>query len=179
MKPPRRSIDPEAGPALDAAWLARLDAASVEPAGGDAAASASPEAAAGAGPDADAGRERVRRRLLRRVAADTTERHLTLPAEGPGWQPFGEGLAIKVLHEAAGVMSYLLRLAAGAALPAHRHPHDEECVVLEGVVHIGALRLGPGGYHLARKDVLHDRLHSPEGALVFLRGAVPEAAHLV
>lgn len=121
--------------------------------------------------------ERVRRRLLRRIAADTTGQHLTRPAGPDGWQPFGDGLSIKVLHEADGVMSYLLRLAPGAGLPAHRHPVDEECVVLEGEVCIGErLRLGPSGFHLGRQSLLHDRLHSPGGALIFLRGAVPEAA---
>ncbi|HNT39273.1 MAG TPA: hypothetical protein PKO45_09150 [Rubrivivax sp.] len=74
--------------------------------------------------------DRVRHPLLRRIAVDSTERHLTLPAGSAGWQPFGAGLAIKVLHEAGSVMSYRLRLDAG-------------------------------------------------GALVFLRGAVPEAAQLV
>jgi len=82
---------------------------------------------------------------------------------------------IKVLHEAAGVMSYLLRLAPGASLPAHRHPVDEECVVLEGEVQIGSLRVAAGGFHLGRRDVLHERLESAGGALNFLRGAVPEA----
>jgi quercetin dioxygenase-like cupin family protein len=151
------------GAALDADLVATLDALR-EPA---------PD------PEAERSRERVRRRLLPRIAADSTERHLTLPAAGAGWQPFGAGLAIKVLNEAGGVMSYLLRLAPGAALPPHRHPVDEECLVLEGEVCIGSLRIGPGGYHLGRRDVLHDRLHSPGGALIFLRGAVPEAAHLV
>jgi anti-sigma factor ChrR (cupin superfamily) len=130
-------------------------------------------------PDAAPGRERVRHRLLQRLAADSTMRHLTVPAAGADWQPFGQGITIKVLHEAGGLMSYLLRLAPGAALPVHRHPVDEECVVLEGEVRIGTLRIGPGGYHRGRQDVLHDRLHSPAGALIFLRGAVPEPAHRV
>jgi ChrR Cupin-like domain len=119
--------------------------------------------------------DRIKKKLLRRISADTTERHLTAQPEAAGWQPFGEGITIKVLHEAAGVMSYLLRLAPGAFLPAHRHPVDEECLVLEGEVQIGALRVGAGGFHLGRKDILHDRLCSAEGALIFLRGAVPEA----
>ena len=119
--------------------------------------------------------DRVKTRLLRRIAADTTGRHLTEPPRDAGWQPFGAGVSIKVLHEDGGVMSYLLRLAPGAALPAHRHPVDEECVVLEGEVQIGALRVGAGGFHLGRRDVLHDSLRSDGGALVFLRGAVPEA----
>jgi anti-sigma factor ChrR (cupin superfamily) len=81
-----------------------------------------------------------------------------------------------VLHHDGDTLSYLLRLEAGAALPAHRHPQDEECLVLEGEMHIGELVVPTGGYHLGRKGVLHDRLTSPAGALIFLRGAVPDAA---
>ncbi|MFO1270620.1 MAG: cupin domain-containing protein [Rubrivivax sp.] len=122
---------------------------------------------------------RVKRRLLQRVAADSTPRHHTVPAGEAGWQPFGEGLSIKVLHEAGGVMSYLVRLAPGAALAPHRHPLDEECVVLEGEVQIGALRVGPGGYHRGLKDVLHDHVASEGGALIFLRGAAPDLTQLL
>lgn len=119
---------------------------------------------------------RIKRKLLRRIAAASTPQHLTA-APGPAdWQPFGEGLSIKVLHESEGIMSYLLRLAPGAGLPAHRHPVDEECVVLEGEVQIGELRVGTGGFHLGRKDILHDSLCSAEGAVIYLRGAIPEAA---
>jgi len=126
-------------------------------------------------PDAEAD-ARIKRRLLRRIAADSTERHVTLQAADGAWQPFGAGVQLKVLHEADGVMSYLVRLAPGAHMPAHRHPVDEECVVLEGEVSIGALRVAAGGFHLGRKDVLHDRLSSEAGALIFLRGATPEIA---
>jgi anti-sigma factor ChrR (cupin superfamily) len=83
---------------------------------------------------------------------------------------------MKVLHHDEGILSYLLRLAPGASLPAHRHPVDEECLVLEGEMHIGDLVLPAGGYHLGRRGVLHDRLTSPGGALIFLRGAVPDGA---
>jgi hypothetical protein len=79
---------------------------------------------------------RVKRRLMARIAATET-RHLTVPADGGQWQPFATGVQIKVLHEAGGVMSYLLRLAPGASIAPHRHPIDEECVVLEGTVRIG------------------------------------------
>jgi hypothetical protein len=119
--------------------------------------------------------ERVKRRVLQRIAAESTGHHLTLADPAAGWQPFGAGVSLKVLHESGGVMSYLLRLAPGASLPAHRHPIDEECVVLEGELRIGTLRIRAGGFHLGRKDVLHDRLQTDEGALIYLRGAVPEA----
>jgi len=117
---------------------------------------------------------RIKRRLLQRIAADSTPRHLTVKADEGDWQPFGAGVQLKVLHEAGGVMSYLVRLAPGAALLAHRHPIDEECVVLEGEVLIGENLGGAGGFHLGRRDVLHDRVRSETGALIFLRGAVPE-----
>jgi anti-sigma factor ChrR (cupin superfamily) len=143
---------------LDPDVLAWLDAA-VAPEAVDAAAAA-----------------RVKKRLLRRIAADSTPRHLTLPLGEGEWRPFGPGVTMKVLHREGDALSYLLRLAPGASLPAHRHPLDEECVVLEGEMHIGDLVVPAGGYHLGRKGVLHDRLTAPGGALIFLRGAVPEGA---
>jgi anti-sigma factor ChrR (cupin superfamily) len=144
------------GCAIDADLLAQMDAALL------------PE-------PLDAGTQaRIKQKLLRRIASSTTPQHLTVAAEDADWRPFGKGITIKVLHQAGDVMSYLLRLAPGAALAAHRHPVDEECVVLEGEVRVGDLCIAAGGFHLGRKDVLHDRLHSPGGALMFLRGAVPE-----
>lgn len=143
----------------------------------DLAASISAELAVPPAPDPlDAAlHERVKRRVLQRIAAESTDRHLTLADPAAGWQPFGAGVSLKVLHESGGVMSYLLRLAPGASLPVHRHPVDEECVVLEGELRIGTLRIRAGGFHLGRQDVLHDRLQTDEGALIYLRGAVPEA----
>lgn len=119
---------------------------------------------------------RVKQRLLRRIAAESTPRHLTVRAGEGAWQPFGPGITMKVLHEDGETLSYLLRLEPGASLPPHRHPCDEECLVLEGEMQIGDLVVGPGGYHLGRRSVLHDRLTSPHGALIFLRGAAPQAA---
>jgi quercetin dioxygenase-like cupin family protein len=110
--------------------------------------------------------------------ADADETHLSIPAQAGPWQPYGQGLWIKVLREQQGTLSYLLRLAPGASLPAHRHPQDEECVVLEGEVSVGTRHaLGPGSYHLAHRGALHAPLHTRAGALLFLRGAVPELAH--
>ncbi|HSW06388.1 cupin domain-containing protein [Aquabacterium sp.] len=122
---------------------------------------------------------RVKRRVLARVAEDQRGQHLTVRAADGQWQPFGPGLSLKVLHECEGIMSYLIRLAPGASLPAHRHPIDEECVVLEGALRIGELEVGAGGFHLGRQDKLHMPIVSEKGALIFLRGAAPEATLLV
>lgn len=121
----------------------------------------------------------MRRRLLERVA-DADDSHLTIAADQGEWQAFAEGVRIKVLHEQDGVLSYLLRLAPGARLPAHRHPVDEECVVLEGTLRIGTrIEVGPGGFHLAHRGALHAGLSSDGGATIFLRGAVPDATQIV
>ncbi len=121
----------------------------------------------------------IRRRLMERVAdADTS--HLTIDAPEGDWQPFLDGVRIKVLHEDAGTMSYLLQFEPGACLPAHRHPVDEECVVLEGRLRVGTqLEVGPGGYHLAHRGALHPSISTDAGATIFLRGAVPEIDHLL
>jgi len=74
------------------------------------------------------------------------------------------------------VMSYLLRLAPGATLPAHRHRVDEECLVLEGVLRVGGrLEVGAGSYHLAHRGSLHATITTTTGATVFLRAAAPRA----
>ncbi len=119
----------------------------------------------------------LKRRLLERVAdADTS--HVTVAAHDGDWQPFTDGVQIKVLRESEGVLSYLLKFAPGASLPAHRHPVDEECLVLEGVLRVGSsIEVGAGGYHLAHRGALHATVRSDTGATIFLRGAVPEADH--
>jgi quercetin dioxygenase-like cupin family protein len=122
---------------------------------------------------------RIKHRLLDRIARAESG-HTTLHAADDSWQPFKEGVAIKVLNEADGIMSYLLRLAPGAVVDAHRHPVDEECVVLEGVVRIGdELVVHAGGFHLAHKNTLHAPITSEHGATMFLRGASPHMADLV
>ncbi len=117
----------------------------------------------------------IKRRLLERVA-DADESHLTIAADAGDWKPFVRGVTLKVLHEQGGVLSYLLRLEPGARLPPHRHPIDEECIVIQGRLQLGThTEIGPGGYHLAHRGALHPSITAPEGATIFLRGAVPEA----
>lgn len=121
----------------------------------------------------------IKRRLLDRVA-DADDTHLTVAADAGEWQPFLEGVRIKVLHEQGGVLSYLLRFAPGASFPPHRHPVDEECLVLEGSLCVGTQpAIGPGAWHLAHQGALHATIRSEGGATLFLRGAVPSPADLL
>lgn len=130
-------------------------------------------------PDTPLPARQIRRRLMARVA-DADETHLTIDGDEGEWQPFGDGVAIKVLREHETVLSYLLRLDPGASIPPHRHPQDEECVVLDGQLRVGSnVEIGPGGYHLAHGGALHATISTATGATIFLRGAIPRASQLL
>jgi quercetin dioxygenase-like cupin family protein len=123
---------------------------------------------------------RVRTKIMRSIAEMSLEKHSTVHAHENTWQAFLDKIEFKLLNQVDGVASYLLRLQAGAVLPAHHHPMDEECVVLEGELRIGeSIILKAGGFHLARKDVPHADITTDTGALIFLRGAMPSADHMI
>ena len=123
---------------------------------------------------------RIKHRLMDRIARAGTSAHTTIHSGSNGWQRFQHGVDIKVLNEADGIMSYLLRLAPGAVVSAHRHPIDEECVVVQGTLLIGDdVEVSAGAFHLAHKNTLHAPISSAEGAIMFIRGATPHPADLV
>lgn len=123
--------------------------------------------------------QRLKRRLLQTLARQATASHLTVPPTDEGWRAFAPGIQMKLLHHDGQAAAYLLRMAAGAVIPPHRHPQDEECVVIEGRLHIGSLQVPSGGFHLARRGALHESVQAPAGALIYLRGAAPDAAQLI
>ncbi len=120
----------------------------------------------------------LRLRLLSRIGAGGAPQLDTIHATDGKWRPFLPKVAIKVLRRAAGIQTYLLRLEPGAVLLPHRHPDDEECIVLEGSVRIGEIVACKGDYHLAPKGVEHGAIVSERGALLFLRGAIPVASQV-
>lgn len=126
-----------------------------------------------AGADAAAS-ERIKSRLLGRIATDVAGR--TVQPEEGDWLSIWEGVQCKVLHvHSDRELSCLLRFAPGAWLPAHRHPVAEECIVLSGVVRVGEqVHVREGGYHIVQASDLHARVGSDTGALIYLRGAMPE-----
>lgn len=116
----------------------------------------------------------IKRRLMDRVADEQAGAHLTVPLQAGTWRTLWPGVRVKALHETPEALSYLLELAPGAWLPAHRHRADEECIVIQGQVSLGRQVHGvTGTYHLARAGTLHPGLRSDTGALLFLRGARP------
>lgn len=100
--------------------------------------------------------------------------HTVRPDQGD-WEKFSPRIKMKVLRREAdgSSMSYLLKLEPGAFLVPHKHAIDEECVVLEGEVTIGADLVGTGSYHLAPRGMVHQSIRSELGAILFIRGKEP------
>lgn len=123
----------------------------------------------------------LRERLMSRVK---TGKHKLMPGwqtQAPGfdyvlsgqglWQdaPF-PGVKFQMLHydRNAGLATQMVRLEAGAKFPSHRHNAPEQCLVLEGIVSIGTLKLRPGDFNLAHPGTVHEEMTTEEGCLLLI-----------
>lgn len=124
---------------------------------------------------APASAQRMRERILDRVrqAKATTGLLTTIRAGEGGWQELLPKIHAKLVHTDGQAQSYLVRLEPGAVAPAHPHPNDEECLVLEGELDIGDIHLRAGDYHVARGGAQHGETVSRSGCLLYLRYAQP------
>jgi quercetin dioxygenase-like cupin family protein len=134
--------------------------------------------------------EHVRMRLMDKVRADSpqacmaqvmanafvTLRESTQPGEG--WVELLPKAHAKLLFTDGEAESYMIRLEPGAWAPAHEHPADEECLVLEGSLWQGDVFLKAGDFHVARPGMKHGELRTDTGALVFIRYGKPLAQYL-
>jgi quercetin dioxygenase-like cupin family protein len=98
----------------------------------------------------------------------------TIRLDDGEWMLVRPGLERKVLYRdpETGAESYLFRMEPGASIEGHHHASPEECLVLEGDLTIGDLRLNAGDYHVAPRGSIHPVLKSQGGAVMFVRGAV-------
>lgn len=123
----------------------------------------------------DSGRRSLRERVL--AAAMKAAPPLTETVRGPEltWQPAWEGVWLKVLRRdtSLDLQVTLLRMAPGGRIPGHAHVKEEECMVLEGEVLIGAHHLRQGDFHLAHAGARHPDITSPKGALLLVRSEIP------
>ncbi|MBL8384731.1 MAG: cupin domain-containing protein [Burkholderiales bacterium] len=114
--------------------------------------------------------------LRARVLGQTAARAAitTVPASAAGWAELLPRVFAKRLHSDGTAESWLVRLLPGARAPAHDHPGAEECLVLEGAIRYeGGSRLAAGDFEAVAAGGHHPELVSDEGALVFLRYALP------
>lgn len=115
----------------------------------------------------------LRARVLERARATVyrADGTLTIFGNAGDWVALAPRVHMKKLHQDTSGHSYLLRLEPGAVLPNHAHDGDEECMVVEGEVFLGELRVRAGDYHLAPAGTRHSGIISPAGALLFVRSA--------
>ncbi len=99
---------------------------------------------------------------------------LTIEKDKGDWVEVTPLARFKMLVENGDASSFIVKLEPGAEFPGHDHAEDEECMMLEGDLWIGDLHLFAGDYHLAPKGMQHDTIRTDNGALLFLRGPIPE-----
>src|SRR3990167_5102450 len=82
---------------------------------------------------APARKEAVWSRILQHVQAPAPPGTLTVRATEGEWIPCLPGVDVKILHvdETKNTQTALWRMQPGSVLPAHEHPIDEECLVLD------------------------------------------------
>jgi putative transcriptional regulator len=80
------------------------------------------------------------------------------------------GVSIRVLHidRLRRQFSALMRLDAGARYPGHRHDGPEECLVLDGSVMVGDVRMRAGDYQRSEAGSDHAEQWTDTGAVVYL-----------
>ena len=129
--------------------------------------------------------ERVHMRLLEKVrtagcqarsAEAIANAFITLRGSthaGEGWVEMLPKAHAKLLFTDGEAESYMIRLEPGAWAPAHEHPADEECLVIEGTLWQGDVFLKAGDFHVARPGMKHGELRTDTGALVFIRYGKP------
>lgn len=103
---------------------------------------------------------------------DSAPQSLTIRADEGEWKQAFQGVFIKNLFvdERRGTVTTLFRMEPGSQIPRHLHHGVEECFVLEGDVRAGDKMLGPGDYHCAMADSVHERLSTVNGALFLIVG---------
>lgn len=118
------------------------------------------------------------RRLAERIGADSDGRPALEPETPwvgePEWKQVAPGISCKVLatDELKKRVSMLVRLAPGAAYPAHSHASVEELHLLDGELWIDDRKLYPGDYNRAEPGTGDDRVWSETGCTCVLMTSV-------
>ena len=102
------------------------------------------------------------------------DQFLTVRSTQGEWKEFSDGVMIKQLYvnQARATTTFLLRVAPGASVPAHRHPSIEEFFVIEGNCQVNSEILAPGDYRCALPGSIDRVITSELGATVLIVGPI-------
>jgi len=96
------------------------------------------------------------------------------------WLPTGDaGVSFKLLYtdRERGTFTTLVRMEAGASIPAHRHLGVEQCLVIEGDLRAGGVEMSAGDFNCSLPGSVHEELTTAGGALFLIVG--PERYEVV
>lgn len=103
---------------------------------------------------------------------------MTLVRAGEGgWEPVLAGVAVKRLAFDAErrIATMLIRMLPGTRYPAHRHAQAEECLVIEGDLHVGdELVMHTGDFQRAERDSVHVPQWTENGCLLFITSSLDD-----
>lgn len=106
--------------------------------------------------------------------------HTVAPADPTAFGPTPyPGISIRVLNVdvVAKRFSSLLKFAPGARLPAHPHATAEDCMLLEGTLYMGGVKMTAGTYLRVEAGVDHVDQWTDTGALAFITGPLELLEH--
>lgn len=110
-------------------------------------------------------------RVWNQWRADALPKFTTLAAADGDWEPIDfPGIEVRRLFvdEAADSVTMLIRMAAGASYPAHRHAGHEQCLVLAGDLRIEDRVLHAGDFQLAPSGSLHGVQSTENGCTLLI-----------
>ncbi|MBC7932309.1 MAG: cupin domain-containing protein, partial [Rubrivivax sp.] len=81
-----------------------------------------------------------------------------------------DGVCYKLLFadRERGTYTTLLKLQPGARIPSHRHLGVEQCLVLEGDLSAGPVKMSAGDFNCSLPDSVHDEVATEGGALLLI-----------
>ena len=86
------------------------------------------------------------------------------------WENFAPGIRRRLLWQAGNACAYLARAQVGAAVPAHGHRNDEECLMIEGELFTGDILIREHEFQLAPAGFEHGLVQAATACVVYLRG---------
>lgn len=94
----------------------------------------------------------------------------SLRANEGEWRELGPGMLTKTLFadQSRGIVTSLVRMLPGTALPPHKHVGEEQFYVLEGDCNVHGTRLGPGDFHRAAPGSIHESTYTVDGTTFLL-----------
>jgi len=104
------------------------------------------------------------------ISSHNLSQIFSLRADEGEWRELGTGMLAKTLFvdQSRDIVTSLVRMMPGTALPPHKHRGEEQFYVLEGDCHVHGSCLGPGDFHRAAPGSIHESTYTVDGTTFLL-----------